>query len=487
MTESFDAFIKQATKFQQFGNYPFELVWKDPLENPPRENELKTQLKKIAPRHPKSIRRWIMDNNGGLKEIEQYTYFVLGKSSVMKSVLINVDKLCIFVNEKDGNNWHGKSIFRTAYRYWFANDKLYNFALIGAERNAVGIPVVEIDWDIWKEISSEEKPIYLAKAKEIIEKYRIHEYAGFVLLPGMKFNFVDGKFNYRQNIQPMQQDNDRGIAECALAQFLSTGADGVGSNARFVGEAELFLLALNATAKYMAETINAHVIKKLVDFAYSDKVDKLIGYPRFTCKLPDFDVEAYFNTVNNSINSQALTPTRVVENKLRSILKIPALTEDEEGVYEKNDTGIDFAENKKHFHFNDNPVWRRELNDREKKVNFADIDKKMETAEKKLLKEVTNISKSQIKFIKREVESGKKLIDLDLPKMQELQELFKDQALELAEYGQKQVEGELNSKTIDTDQLKKYAEEIGVLQANKHKSDLMVYVRNKIPIEGVKK
>lgn len=487
MSESLTAFIRQATKYLQFGNYPFEIIWKNPQEEPPEKDELQTQIKKLAPRHPKTIRRWIMDDNGGLKEVEQYTYFSKGKSSVCKSVLIPIEKLCIFVNEKDGNNWQGKSIYRSAYRYWFANDKLYNFSLIGAERNAVGVPTVTIDWNIWKEISTEEKPVYLATAKDILEKYRIHEYAGFVLLPGMKLEFIDGKFDFTKSIQPMIKDNDRAIAECVLAQFLSTGADSVGSNARFSSEAELFLLSLKSMAKNMAETINVHVIQKLVDYAYyGQNINK---YPKISCKLPDFDVEKYFNTITSCVNSKVITPTRVIENNLRNILSLPDLGEDEEGIYEKETSTSfsGFSETKKHDCSEPQaPTWRRDLNNREKKVDFADINKNMDTAEKKLLEAVADITKTQTKFVKKEVESGKDIIDIDLPKMKELQDLFESEALRLAKYGQKQTENELNSKTLSNKQLEEYAKKKGVLQAEKHKADLLIYISSKIPVEGVK-
>lgn len=68
-------------------------------------------LRKIAPRLQRTITKWNLARDGGLQSVTQRVY---GQNPI--DVEIPVSKLLVFVNEKEGANWYGKSVLRPGYK-----------------------------------------------------------------------------------------------------------------------------------------------------------------------------------------------------------------------------------------------------------------------------------------------------------------------------------------------------------------------------------
>lgn len=53
---------------------------------------------------------------------------------------LDVDRLVVYVNEKEGGNWTGISLLRPN-KYWLLKDRLLRVQAVTVERNGTGIPV----------------------------------------------------------------------------------------------------------------------------------------------------------------------------------------------------------------------------------------------------------------------------------------------------------------------------------------------------------
>jgi len=61
-----------------------------------------------------------------------------------KTVSIPAEKLLIFSYRREGDNYAGISVLRSAYKHWYIKDKLYKFDAVRHERQSVGIPVITL-------------------------------------------------------------------------------------------------------------------------------------------------------------------------------------------------------------------------------------------------------------------------------------------------------------------------------------------------------
>lgn len=304
MSITWDSFIHHALLMLPFGFMSFEKVWKVDDEG--------IRFAKLAPRLPSSLYRWILDDNGGLLGIEQYVQ--VGGTFQFKS--IPVDKLLVFTNEKEGSNFEGMSILRTAYKHWFYKDQLYRIDGIAAERHALGIPALTLPMGA----SDEDK----AKAESFLSHIYAHEKQWVRLVEGQTFT-VEGLSGTVRDIMPSIQHHDKKIAECVLADFLDLGGSDSGSWALSKDKTTFFLLSLKAVAKNIEDTVNEYAIKPWVDYNYADVKE----YPKLTCgKLETRDIEKYVAAVSGLITSGGLTPDRDTENTLREALELPELPED---------------------------------------------------------------------------------------------------------------------------------------------------------------
>jgi len=265
MTITWQSFIRQVLSFVAYGFSLFEVVYELDKEN----NVAK--IRKLAPRLQKTIKKWIIDETGGLAGIEQQAYFVKGNTTNYKTVRIGVDKLVLFTHRQEGSNFEGDSILRSAYKHWFIKDKLYLIQAIGLERFALGVPVIYLP----KGATPEDKEY----AKHIVRSWRSLEGAGMVLPDTARVDHIEGRYK-EGPIQAAIEEHDRAILRSVLASFLSLGSHGVGSWALSRDQSDLFLMSLNSITKTISDTMNRYVIKPWVDRNFG----KRKTYPQLVCE-----------------------------------------------------------------------------------------------------------------------------------------------------------------------------------------------------------
>lgn len=475
--------LSQIIKYLVFGCKPFEIVPQDPLEKPALPDEFPQRIRKIAPRHPSTIYKWKLDANGGLEGITQRAYFNMGENSVIKNIFLPIENLVIYINGLDGDNYEGESIYRPCYRHYYALDKFYNISNIGVERQACGIPIIEFDGEVWAKLGDTEKDKYLEVADQILKNYRVHKYAGFKLLPGMKLTISEGKFN-SQMVMGLINHHDTKMAQSLLMSFLTTGEGKVGSYALSANQTNFYLLALDAYGKDMCDTTNRHVVKKVVGWNY----DNIQEYPSLKFILPKFDVDKYLQALNLAIGGKIVTPTRSLELYTRNLLGLPQLEDDEEAISERVeqvDQAVKQSLREKsdcsHYHFSEELPWRRELTKAEKRVDFADMKKTFSSMEEELQKKLEDITARQLTEIQKQIQAREKI---EVPLMDKVQALYEDFILKGGKYGQGQVEKEFNTEIKNIENIEQYAKQKAEALADKHRADLLVFVTELLDMGG---
>lgn len=234
-----------------------------------------------------------------------------------KSVGIPLDKLIVFTNEQEGDNYEGVSILRTAYKHWFYVDKFDQIDALGHERHSLGVPKIKYP----RTATDPEREA----ARETVRNLRANEQSFIEEPEGWEILFMDMQSHSLKDIGPSIDRHDRQITKNVLAQFLELGSSGA-SGGRAVSEDQHILLnqSIESVLDYIADTLG-YVVKTLVDLNFT--VDQ---YP--TIKHGDVnqkDVKALADAVEKFVKAGVITPTEADEDHVRQLIEFPKLSDED--------------------------------------------------------------------------------------------------------------------------------------------------------------
>jgi len=306
MTVSWPDILRQALLMLDYGSMPFEKVWRL------GEDGL-VHLRKLAPRMPKTVLFWLVDETGGLAGIRQAAP---SASLGLKIVEIPVDKLLVFVNDLEGSNFRGTSILRSAYKHHYYKDNLYRVQAIAIEKRAMGIDVGTLQGEARTEANKD-------KLERSLAGIHAHEKNYFVEVEEQyKYRLETGMGGRLLDPQEAIEHHDLRIVRSMIAEFVAMGAGSTGSLAMHRDKTSYLLLALGGIANYICETVSKHLIRQWVDYNWPG----LTAYPRLRySRLEQRDVAVFADAVEKLAKSGALTADPTLEEEARSLLSLPRL------------------------------------------------------------------------------------------------------------------------------------------------------------------
>jgi hypothetical protein len=304
--------LREALLMLPFGFMPFEPVFEvapasPGLEDPADPGRLYAHLRKLAPRFPRTVREVRVGRDGGLAGIVQEP---MPGTANPNGTFIPVDRLVMYVNEREGADWTGTSVLRGAYKHWLIKDALIRLGAQVVERNGMGIPIVT-----WTDEKDE------ARALKLAASMRAGAEAGGAVRAGMAVNVVGVEGSTADGL-PWVKYHDESIGRSLLAMFLNLGHD---NGARALGATfvDYFLLFLEGIIAQLEETATEHVIRDLVEHNFGPdepypmlKADKLAAESTPTA-------EALAQLADAGI----LTPDRELENDVRRRNGLPSKPE----------------------------------------------------------------------------------------------------------------------------------------------------------------
>lgn len=279
----------------------------------------RAHIAKLAWRPPRTISDVDVAKDGGLDAIKQHGY---SGSSV--EVKIPVDRLVAYVNEREGANWLGESLLRSAYKMWLLKDRVLRIQALAAERNGLGIPVYT-GADLPEGASSEERDAWLKSEKEsglkLTKNFRAGEAAGASLPPGSSLELMGVSGKLPDTDKPIRYYDEQ-IARAVLAHFLNLGTE-TGSWALGSTFANFFTDSLNAVAQHIADITQQHVIEDLVDLNWGSAEPA----PRLVPSAIGEDQPATAEAIKALIDCGALTVDPALEAFLRAKYGMPVKTD----------------------------------------------------------------------------------------------------------------------------------------------------------------
>ena len=369
-------FLREALTYFDFGFSVFEEVW--------AVKEGKIVLQDLEPRIQSSIQNWKLDD--GRAGIYQQVSSDEVENSNMQ---IPMDKLLVLTNDKEGVDYTGQSVLKSAYKHYYYKDKLYRISAISAERYGVGVPVVTLPSGAGEEEQAE--------AEAMGRQLRANE-RSYIVLPSENWQITiltpEGN-PHGDAIEKQVAHHDRMILMSMLATFLNLGSDSAGSYALSKDQSSFFLKHVEDKAVYVAEQIQKQVITRMLYYGFKDKPsvmqkleDGLI--PKLTfASLGDIDYKEMSEVLKNLSDTGMIKKGGKLTDWTHKTFKLPELSDKErEEINEQPEEEVapeeevmsehhELAEKKKL------EFWR-ELTEPEKRVDFHLLNETFNVLEQEL-------------------------------------------------------------------------------------------------------
>jgi hypothetical protein len=295
------------------GFYPFEQVGRV------KDDDGLWHLRKLAPRPPITVQeiRTSPTGDGGLVSIVQNISGPMGFGAVPE---IPVDRLVMYVWEKEGANWHGRSMLRAIYRNWLIKDRLLRVDAVKHERNGMGVPVA---FGAPGMTNGE-----LQALARLAQSYKAGESAGaaFPYQTDLKLLGVQGSLP--DTIASINLHNEE-MARRWLMMFLQLGSTLHGSRSLGKDFVDYFQLAQEHVANWALDTFNEHVVEDWWDWNYGEDEE----YAPFVMYERDDDPRFAAADLALMIQNKVIQVDDEIEQAVREAMDLPAFDSDNERTY----------------------------------------------------------------------------------------------------------------------------------------------------------
>jgi hypothetical protein len=266
-------------------------------------------IRKLAVRMPHLVGNLQVANDGGLEGIWQKSV-----GSTGRGVFIPVDRLVMYVHDREGADWRGQSILRAVYREFLLKDHAHRVGAVHIDRNGSGVPVINDDPE------AADPATEAAANQRLASAIRSGAQAGGRLSSGanLKIHGVDGS---TPDIIAFIRLYDEAIAQNVLDNFSSLPSAPNGSRALGASMIDFFVRALNAHGNDIAQVCTAHVVEDLVDWNWGVNEPA----PAVVHGEIGADQQLTATSIKQLIDSRAITPDPALEAYLRRYYKLPAI------------------------------------------------------------------------------------------------------------------------------------------------------------------
>ena len=304
----FDEHLRLALLELVYGHSVFEQVY--------RIDGGRQYLRKLAWRPPRTISEWKVADDGGLVAVEQYG------TTGRKAVRIPVDRLVVYTSEREGANWIGQSLLRTAYKNWLLKDRMLRAQALTIERNGLGIPVFTgADLPEGVEMSPAEVEAWHTAQRveglKLARELRAGENAGASIPATSKLDLIGVTGKLPDTEGPIRY-HDEQIARAVLAHFLNLGTE-TGSWALGSTFANFFTDSLNATSGHIAGVLQRHVVEDLVDANWGESEPA----PQIVAATIGEEQPATAEAIKSLVDCGAIRTDRSLEEYLRQRYRLP--------------------------------------------------------------------------------------------------------------------------------------------------------------------
>jgi hypothetical protein len=270
MSITWSDFLSDVLTFPIWGWSGFEIVYKKRLgrsSNPRHRSRYKDGRigwRKFAIRQQEHLDRWEFDLDGGLDAV----WF----ATPLGTKRIPIEKFLLFRTESNRQNPEGRSLLRGAYRAWWFKKRLEEILAVGAERDLVGLPDMQVPPKIMSPAAGPEEKQLRQSLETLVQQIRRDEREGLVRPAeldtegkptGYKFSLVSSGGSRQIDLNKAITRYDQHTLTSVLFQFLLLGQNEKGSFALADTQTDLAGYALGAFLDSIVDVFNRFAIPRL--------------------------------------------------------------------------------------------------------------------------------------------------------------------------------------------------------------------------------
>jgi hypothetical protein len=319
--KSWEEFIADVLTFLQYGFSVFEMV-------PRRDDDGMIRIKKLASRAAYTIDRFETTDSGDILGVWQI--------AARKNVFMPYSRILHFRTTSVANEPSGRSVLRSAYTAWTAQNNIKYFEGVGIERELNGLPIAYIPSEYMASDASDAQKALYNQVKKILRDVKRNE-QGYIVFPSDLYANEDGSLTNNRMVEfdlvasKGTRDIDTGavivryqqeIARSVMADFVMLGANDRGSFALSQSKADLFLRALEGYADTITAQLNRKMIPTLWEMNGKDK-STMPKISRGRIAPVDLDELGQF-IQRLALSGVDLFPDDILDGHLRDVAGLPA-------------------------------------------------------------------------------------------------------------------------------------------------------------------
>lgn len=280
-------------------------------------------------------------------EIDEETAEILGvyqqdpSSFGSELIYIPSSRFVLFRTKPYKNNPEGVSVLRSIYRPWYMKKRLEEIEAIGIQRDAAGIPVVEVPPTVMSPSASQAHKNTRSEMEKLVSQIHADERQGIVFPAerdsedkptGYKLRLLSSPGPKQVPADPVIRRYDSRIAMALAAEFLMLGTEKTGSFGLATNKSTNFLKSLEWYINTIAATLNKGPVTKLYD-ANGVPIEKRAKLVPSDIEQPDIrDLGLFLSQV---AAGGFLHPTPALEHRIREIADLPLEPDEVEAIFEE--------------------------------------------------------------------------------------------------------------------------------------------------------
>jgi hypothetical protein len=307
---SWQYYMNHVLRMLNYGSFPFEKVREVTLLP---DGNTGIGIRKLAPRHPKTVLEWHVDRHGGPVGILQQT---MDDRLDWQDVFLPIRDLLIFVNDQEGSDLKGQSILRPAYKHWWIKQGMESVDAVAKEKRGMGIDVVELT----DEADTDDQE----KFESALQTIRTHE-RNYMVYRSTKGTYrIEGigESATLDTIETIELHDLR-----ILRALLTEGLTNENNSQYRVGRdrSEITMMSIAAIGDNILDTHNRHVIRQLIDWNWGPLEPDEYPKMRHT-KLDTRDVARLAQAISQLSGAGFIAPTPEIQEELLELLELPPAT-----------------------------------------------------------------------------------------------------------------------------------------------------------------
>lgn len=273
--------LAHALRSLAYGHYYFEQVYD--YANPRDGGDGRFHLRKLATRPPRTITNIRVDEDGGLRAIEQpgrETNITTGLLGGLGTVTLDVSRLLAYVwDSEDDGDWVGRSMLRACFRDWLVKDRLIRVDATKHERQGMGVP--------WFEVDPAASDPQIERLANIARKMRAGEESGGAGPGKLHLKGVEGQVP--DTIGSVRY-HDQQMSRAFLLLFFELGTSETGSRALGSEFIDWYTEGQGAIADFVRDTTQEHQIEDEVEINWGpDEQPPALAYTRLEGTDPSIE------------------------------------------------------------------------------------------------------------------------------------------------------------------------------------------------------